>query len=177
MNELYLETPTIERQHEAVEYIYELEQNNLPYSGTGYLERYTNNYKLWLKQLKKYESPLTCPDNVCPGFTYFLIRNNDDKIIGMINIRTKLTDRVKVHGGNIGYSIRPTEQHKGYGKEILKLGLNKCREKGMKKITIVTNSENIASSKIIKSCNGIMINSIPSLEYKNQRDLIYTITL
>lgn len=177
MKELYLEEPSIERETEAIKYIDELSKSNLSYSGTGYLERYVNKYQLWLSLLRKYKSPITCPNNICPGFTYFLIRQRDNKIIGMINIRTKLIDKVKLHGGNIGYSIRPSEQHKGYGKEILKLGLSKCKQLGMNDITIVTNSENIASSKIIESCNGIIINSVPSIEYKKQNDIIYKIIL
>ncbi len=177
MDVIYLEKPSIKRQQDAIKYIGELRENNLPYSGTGYLERYINEYQLWLKLLKKYESPLTCPNDVCPGFTYFLIRKNDNKIIGMINIRTKLIDKVRLHGGNIGYSIRPSEQHKGYGKRILKLGLDKCKEIGMNTLTIVTNSENIASSKIIESCNGIMIDSVPSIEYNKQDDIIYQVIL
>ena len=177
MNDLYLEKPTIEKQQDAIEYINELTKNKLTYSGTGYLERYIDEYQLWLNLLKKYESPLTCPNDICPGFTYFLIRKHDNKIVGMINIRTKLIDKVKLHGGNIGYSIRPSEQHKGYGKTILKLGLEKCKKLGMNNITIVTNSQNIASSKIIESCNGVLINSVPSIEYKKQNDIIYQIIL
>lgn len=36
----------------------------------------------------------------------------------MINIRLALNERLKKYGGNIGYSIRPTERGKGY-KDLL----------------------------------------------------------
>lgn len=36
------------------------------------------------------------------GMTFLLVRKNDDKIIGTINIRWNLTEKVKQFGGNIG---------------------------------------------------------------------------
>ena len=51
-----------------------------------------------------------------PAETYFLVRKRDNKIVGMINIRLQLHEKLKEFGGNIGYSIRPTERRKGYNK-------------------------------------------------------------
>lgn len=64
-----------------------------------------------------------------PARTYFLIRCSDNKIIGMINIRLSLNEKLKKYGGHIGYSIRPTERGKGYNKINLYLGLKDCQEK------------------------------------------------
>ena len=52
----------------------------------------------------------------CQAKTFLLIRANDNKIIGTINIRWNLTEKLKQFGGNIGYGIRPTERRKGYNK-------------------------------------------------------------
>ena len=41
----------------------------------------------------------------CQGKTYLLIRTNDNKIVGTINIRWNLSDEMKQFGGNIGYGI------------------------------------------------------------------------
>ena len=51
-----------------------------------------------------------------PARTYFLVRESDNKIIGMINIRLTLNKRLEECGGHIGYGIRPTERRKGYNK-------------------------------------------------------------
>ena len=45
-----------------------------------------------------------------PAETYFLVRKSDNKIVGMINIRLQLNEKLKAFGGNIGYSIRPQRQ-------------------------------------------------------------------
>ncbi len=63
-----------------------------------------------------------------PARTYFLIRCSDNKIIGMINIRLSLNEKLKKYGGHIGYSIRPTERGKGYNKINLYLGLKDCKK-------------------------------------------------
>lgn len=47
-----------------------------------------------------------------PAETYFLVRENDNKIVGMINIRLTLNENLKKFGSHIGYSIRPTERKK-----------------------------------------------------------------
>lgn len=61
--------------------------------------------------------------NFVPNKTFFLIRCEDNKIVGMINIRLELNEKLKNSGGHIGYSVRPTERRKGYNKINLYLGL------------------------------------------------------
>ena len=41
----------------------------------------------------------------CQSKTFLLIRNSDNKLIGMINVRWNLTEEMKKFGGNIGYGI------------------------------------------------------------------------
>ncbi len=36
------------------------------------------------------------------------------------------------YGGHIGYSVAPSEYRKGYATEMLKIGLTKCKELGIK---------------------------------------------
>lgn len=100
-----------------------------------------------------------------PSSTYFLIRENDDKLIGMIDLRTKLNDYLRNYGGNIGYSIRPTERKKGYAKIQLYLCLLKCKEYGLDKILITCANYNEGSRRTILSLGGIYEkNNINKLE-------------
>lgn len=146
--------PSIDYETQALEYIEELESHNSSYSGCAMIEMYKNNYKGWLDKLERFK---TNPDK---GFakseTYFLIREDDNKILGMIDLRYELTDWLFNYGGNIGYSIRPTERRKGYAKEMLRLGLVKYLERGIDKVLLCCNKDNIGSAKTIIANGGIL---------------------
>lgn len=155
MTKLYFVKPTKEYEEGAIEYI---EEHNIYCSninGTGGLDRYINDYDGWLEKL---ENDRTCIPNESrvPGETYFLVRKEDDRIVGMINIRLVLNDALKEVGGHIGYGIRPTERRQGYNKINLYLGLLKCREHGIKEVQIDCDKENLGSKKTIEALGGIL---------------------
>lgn len=176
MCDLHLERPTLSRKKDAILFVEEYFMNNENVIGSGYLDKYYHEYETWLNLLTIYENEKTCPKNVSPGYTFFLIKESTNKIVGITNIRTSCKNlNVYLHGGNIGYSIRPSERKKGYGKKILKLCLNKCKEMGIDNVIIVTSDDNFASRKIIESNYGKFISTIPSSEKKGHKDLRYNI--
>ena len=85
----------------------------------------------------------------------FFVRINDNKIIGMINIRLALNERLKKFGGNIGYCIRPTERRNGYNKINLYLGLKICQKYGIKEVLLDADKYNPASWRTIELLGGI----------------------
>ena len=107
--------PSKEYEQEALEYINEFYEYNSDINGTGGLQRYLDNYDGWLEKLEEDRTRIPNEEKV-PAETYFLVRENDNKIVGMINIRLTLNENLKKFGGHIGYSIRPTERKKGYNK-------------------------------------------------------------
>ena len=86
-----------------------------------------SDYATWLEEARAIQDIETCPPHLVPADTYFLIDENE-KIVGAINIRRELNDYLYKFGGNIGYGIRPSERKKGYATIMLKLGLEKCQE-------------------------------------------------
>lgn len=89
-----------------------------------------------------------------PNTLYFLV-NENNKIVGAIDIRHKLTEELKFDGGNIGYSIRPSERKKWYATIGLKLALEKCKELGMQKVLLTRRQKDVGSSKAIILNGGI----------------------
>lgn len=89
-----------------------------------------------------------------PANTYFLIRESDNKLIGMIDLRYELNDYLRNIGGHIGYSIRPTERRKGYNKINLYLCLKKAQEYGLDKVLITCADFNEGSRNTIKALGG-----------------------
>lgn len=148
--------PSKEYEQEALEYINEFYEYNSDINGTGGLQRYLDNYDGWLEKLEEDRTRIPNEEKV-PAETYFLVRENDNKIVGMINIRLTLNENLKKFGGHIGYSIRPTERKKGYNKVNLYLGLLYCKEHGISEVLMDCDKSNLGSAKTIQALGGKLI--------------------
>lgn len=156
MEKLKHVVPTKEYEKQAIEYINELYEYNSHINGVGGLHRYLDDYDGWLLKLEEDRNMVPNEERV-PAETFFLVRESDNKIVGMINIRLILNEHLKKFGGHIGYSIRPTERQKGYNKINLYLGLLCCKKHGIKEVLIDCDKENLGSAKTIKALGGILI--------------------
>lgn len=156
MEKFYFEEPNINRKEEAIEYINEFYEYKSDINGTGGLQRYLDDYEGWLDKLQQDYTRIANEEKV-PAKTYFLIRSNDNRIVGMINIRLALNEKLKKYGGHIGYSIRPTERGKGYNKINLYLGLKVCQKYGIDKVLMDADKDNLASWKTMEALGGINV--------------------
>ena len=95
-----------------------------------------------------------------PSEVFLAVRRKDDFVVGMIDFRHPLSDFLKNFGGNIGYSVRPSERRKGYASEMLELVLPFCRVFGESKILVTCDKENVASQRTIIKNGGVMENEI-----------------
>ncbi len=163
MEKFYLEKPSLKRKEEALEYINEFLENKSEIHGVSGLNNYMDNYENWLKFIEENWNR-EVSDTLVPSHTYFFIRKNDNKIIGMIDIRLALNETLRKYGGNIGYSIRPTERRKGYNKINLYMALKVCNENGLEKVMLDCDKTNLGSANTIKSLGG----SLTKEEYNNE---------
>ena len=150
--------PRIAYKDKAIEYIKEFYEYGSEINGSGSLERYLieSTYEYWLKKVLSDIDIANVPESRVPGLTYFYVREEDDKIIGMINIRLALNEFLRTEGGHIGYSIRPTERRKHYATEMLRAALKVCDVIGIKEVLVSCDKDNIASAGVIKNCGGIL---------------------
>lgn len=156
--EIVLIKPTIEYKQQAKEMIEETKKHDVDnpdiWAGYSSMEKY-EIYEEWLKKLDNYLDFENIKTGKVPASTYFLLRKTDNRILGIINIRYEFNEYLKNYGGHIGYSIRPTERRKGYGRKQLILGLEKCLEIQINNVLITCRENNIGSAKVIESCGGI----------------------
>jgi acetyltransferase, GNAT family len=85
---------------------------------------------------------------------------DEDMFIGEFQLRPELTEEIMLRYGSIGYSVRVSEQGKGYGKEILKQGLEIAKEYGLEKVLLNINEKNIVSAHICETFGGILMDKI-----------------
>ena len=156
MERLYFEIPGIGRKADAIDYIREFLEYGSEINGTGGLQRFLEDYEGWLEKLNADYTRVPGEEKV-PARTFFLVRESDSRIVGMINIRLALNERLRKFGGNIGYSIRPTERGKGYNNINLYLGLKVCRKYGIGTILMDADVENPASWKTMEAFGGVRI--------------------
>ena len=174
MEKFYFEVPSIERKEDAIEYLNEFIEYKSEINGSGGLDRYLDNYEGWLEKLEQDYVRIPNEEKV-PARTYFLVRENDNRIVGMISIRLALNEKLKKFGGNIGYGIRPTERGKGYNKINLYLGLKVCEKYGIEKVLMDADLDNPASWKTMEALGGEKIREYFDEEFSNCMVVDYTI--
>lgn len=152
--------PSMEYKQQVLEYKNEFIENGDDLAGTSYLQRY-DVYEEWMKFVWDNEKEETKHTEVIANM-FLAIREEDNKLVGMINIRHTLNEYLYSYGGHIGYSVRKAERRKGYAREMLKITLEECTKLGMKKVLLTCDTDNIASAKTIKSCGGVLENEIPN---------------
>ena len=159
MEQFYLETPSLKRKNEIIDYINELVLYNSDINGIevfakildGYTFEQVLEYCLNIKN-EEYAKKL----EKAQMKTFLLIRKEDDKVVGALNIRWNLPEKMKLFGGNIGYGIRPTERRKGYNKISLYLGLIETQKIGLDKVKLVCDASNLGSVRTMEALGATL---------------------
>lgn len=159
MEKFYFEKPSLERKQEIIEYLDEFVEYKSDINGSGSLDKIYEGYTFEqaLERCLSMENEEYAKSvNRATGKTFLLIRENDNKIVGTINIRWNLPEAMQKFGGNIGYGVRPTERRKGYNKINLYLGLKEAQKLGLERVMLDCASDNIGSYKTMEALGGIM---------------------
>ena len=167
MEKIILVKPDLSYADEIIKYKEESLKENPLINGSAGLNRFSS-IEDWLQELKKRSSKDTVPKGLVPSSTYLGIREKDNYIVGMIDIRHYLNEYLTQVGGHIGYGVRKSERNKGYAKQMLKLALEKSKELKIKRVLITCDEDNIASEKVILSANA-KLEDIRNVDGENKK--------
>ena len=142
----------------------ELEMTNAidKYEGASSLKNVlTDGYEEWLKsnELDKHIEDIK-PE--WSNATNYVLMDESGHVYGFCSLRHHLKGMLVNIGGNVGYSIRPTERRKGYATIQLKLIAEKAKELGLDKILVTCRENNLGSKKTIEKCFGVADTPVPS---------------
>ena len=159
MESFYFEKPSIKRKKEIIEFLDEFVKYGSDINGSGSLDKIYDGYtfeEVLDMCLRLEDEEYAKSVGKCPGKTFLLVREDDNKIVGTINLRWNLTDAMLKFGGHIGYGIRPTERRKGYNKINLYMVLKEAKKIGLDRVMLDCNVNNIGSDNTIKSLGGVL---------------------
>ena len=157
MCELMLVRPCKLYAEQVMSYKEEMSQNGDSFDGCAGLED-VYSFDEWMdfegRLRRKYEAEYV------PSEVFLAVRKNDNFVVGIVDFRHPLSDFLEKFGGNIGYSIRPSERRKGYASEMLRQVLSICRDFGESRVLLTCDKENIASQRTIVKNGGVLENEI-----------------
>ena len=122
--------------------------------GTDGLRRYEDPLE-WIERSIMLRDPEKVPDGLVDATQYMFVREEDGKIVGMIQIRHRFNDFLEKFGGHIGYSVAPSERRKGYASLMLAAALPKCRELGIIRVLVTCIDANEGSRRTILKNGGV----------------------
>ena len=122
------------------------------------LDKISQDFEAFLLILRNASNRAKIPPERVPMSDFWLI--DGDEYVGRLSLRHELNEALLVWGGHIGYQIRPSKRRRGYGKEILRLGLVRAKKLGLSRVLVTCDEDNTGSRKIIEYNRGQLENII-----------------
>lgn len=127
--------------------------------GTGGLAA-AESYGAWLVACTDNRDPDTVRPGLVDATLFLAFEPECGALVGMIDIRHRLNDFLLRRGGHIGYSVHPGCRRRGYARAMLDFALNFCRQKGIERVLLTCDRDNLASARVIRSNGGILEDEI-----------------
>jgi predicted acetyltransferase len=107
-----------------------------------------------VEMLLDHERGENLPEGFVPGASRWVAE--DGRLVGFVSIRHELNNNLREVGGHIGYAIRPSERRKGYATAATALALEECRRRGIDRVLVTCDVDNVASATVIERNGGVL---------------------
>ena len=152
---LILRRPTIDDLDQIAAYRAAFLSRGDSLDGTSALGEYEDPAQ-WLARIDALLRPETRPGHLVPSTTLLCVREEDGRLVGMIDIRHRLNDYLVQFGGHIGYSVHPEERRKGYATQMLRLALREAACLGLERVLVTCDKDNEASRRTVLNNGGAL---------------------
>ena len=112
-----------------------------------------DDFDALVARLRGFASGTDIPAHFVPHSTFWLVA--DGEVVGVSNLRHRLTDALLREGGHIGYGIRPGARRHGYGAALLGKTLREAARLGIQRALVTCARDNHGSAGVILRNGGV----------------------
>ena len=123
--------------------------------GNGRYRLALENFDAYLANVERGRDPARMPPGWVPG-TELWLEDDAGEIVACVRLRFWLTPALEAEGGHIGYDVRPSARGRGYGTAALRLALPEAQRRGLERVRLTVDSDNVPSIKIIERNGGVL---------------------
>lgn len=107
------------------------------------------DFPAFLREIRRERMPL----GWVPALQFWL--EHQGSLLARSTLRLQLTAALENEGGHIGYDVRPSHRRRGLGTEVLRLTLLEARARGIGRVCVTCDADNVGSRKIIERNGGL----------------------
>ena len=151
---LRLELPSTKYEASYRTYLAEVDalgERRVPYQ----LMRPIEDFAALVRGLEANAAGRELPEGHVSNTTYWLIE--DGEIVGVSNLRHRLTPFLERRGGHIGYSVRPSARARGVGTRLLYFTLLEARRLDLQSVLVTCAKDNVGSAGVIRANGGMLL--------------------
>jgi predicted acetyltransferase len=113
------------------------------------------DFEAYLARAHRFRDAAHVPVDWVPAAEFWL-EDDAGEIVGCVRLRFWLTPSLEVEGGHVGYDVRPSSRGRGVGTVALGLALHEARQRGLERVRLTVDSDNLPSIRIIERHGGVL---------------------